>query len=187
MANKFKNKSSNTPKTRVNSSIRVSEVRLVGENIDNSGDVVSTKNALNIARRLNLDLVEVNPNTSPSICKIVDFDKYLFEEKKKKKELEKKQKQKNKDLKEIQFRPNIGESDILVKKKKIFEFLEKGHKVKITMRFKGREVQNNKEKGEIILLTIADELTTLKIGKVDTMPKMTGLIINMSVSPYKKS
>lgn len=168
---------------RINDRITNREVRLVGDNIPNAGDVVSIIEAKKLASELNLDLVEINSNSFPSICKILDYKKFLFEEKKKKKEMDKKQKQTNKDLKEVQFRPNIGDSDIEVKKKKIVEFLEKGHKVKISMRFKGREIQNSKEKGELIMLTIANDV--IDIAKVESMPLLTKLVMTMMISPKK--
>ena len=168
---------------KINDNIKSNEVRLIGDNIPNTGEVVSLNFAKNLAYELELDLVEINSNSYPSICKILDYKKFLFEEKKKKKDMEKKQKETNKDLKEMQFRPNIGESDIEVKKKKIIEFIEKGHKVKISMRFKGREIQNNKDKGELIMLTLADDLS--KISKIESIPILNGLLMTMMMSPKK--
>ncbi len=168
---------------RINDNIRNEDVRLTGDNIPESGQVVSLKIAMNLANELNLDLVEINGNSLPPICKILDYKKFLYEEKKNKKEREKKQKQTNKDLKEIQFRPNIGDADITVKKKKIIGFLEKGHKVKISMRFRGREIQNSKDKGELIMLSLADELAN--IAKIESMPSLTKLLMTMMMSPKK--
>ena len=141
--------------------------------------------AQKLADDLGLDLVEINSTTNPPICQILEYTKYLFEEKKKQKDHAKKQKVKSKDLKEMQFKPNIDTNDLNVKKKKIADFLEKGHKVKVTMRFSGREkfMESYKDKGEIILLTLAEDLVS--ISKPDNMPKLSGASMVMTLTPKK--
>jgi translation initiation factor IF-3 len=185
MRNQKSKSNKNEPRHRINSSIRVSEVRLTGDNAPNPGEIVSTSYAQQLAKDMDLDLVEINSKTNPSICQIVDYKKFLFEEKKRQKDLAKKQKDKTKDLKEMQFKPNIDTNDLSVKKKKIVEFLEKGHKVKVTMRFSGREkyMEATVNKGEFILLTLAEELTS--ICKPDNLPKLSGASMMMTLSPKK--
>lgn len=175
----------NEPLHRINSNIRVPEVRLTGNNVPNSGDVVSTYSAQRLADDLGLDLVEINSAPNPSICQIIDYKKFLFEEKKRKKDHNKKQKEKVKDLKEMQFKPNIDTNDLEVKTKKVRDFLEKGHKVKVTMRFSGREkyMESYQDKGMVILLTLAEEL--VDISKVDNLPKFSGSSMIMTLSPKK--
>ena len=179
------NTRSNEPLHRINSNIRVSEVRLTGDNVANSGDIVSTFVAQKLANDLGLDLVEVNSAPTPSICQLLDYKKFIFEEKKRKKDHNKKQKEKVKGLKEMQFKPNIDTNDLETKTKKVVDFLEKGHKVKITMRFSGREkyMESYKDKGTVILLTLAEEL--VGISKVDNLPKFSGSTMIMTLSPKK--
>jgi translation initiation factor IF-3 len=176
---------SNEPLHRINSNIRVPDVRLTGENVANSGDIVSTYVAQRLANDLGLDLVKINSAPNPPICQILDYKKFLFEEKKRKKDHNKKQKEKVKDLKEMQFKPNIDTNDLEVKTKKVRDFLEKGHKVKVTMRFSGREkyMETYQDKGMVILLTLAEEI--VDVAKVDNMPKFTGSSMIMTLSPKK--
>jgi translation initiation factor IF-3 len=185
MRNQKNRSKKNEPQHRINSDIRVSEVRLTGDNAPNAGEVVSTNYAQRLADDMELDLVEINSKANPSICQIVDYKKFLYEEKKRQKDLAKKQKEKTKDLKEMQFKPNIDDNDLSIKRKKIVEFLEKGHKVKVSMRFSGREkyVEAIVNKGEFILLTLANELG--EISKPDNLPKLSGSSMLMTLSPKK--
>lgn len=173
------------PEHRINQHIKIPNVRLVGDNVENSGEVVKTSYAKQLAEKLNLDLVEISPNAEPPVVKILDYKKFLYEQKKRKKDQEKKAKDKNKDLKEIRFTPNIGENDILVKRNKIEELLNDGHKIKLTIRYKGREIgiSNTKSKGELILLKIAEDLSD--ICKVVELPKMQGRNMYMNLAPKK--
>jgi translation initiation factor IF-3 len=182
--NKY-NQNQNRTEHRINQTIRVPKVRLVGDNVENPGNVVDTAYAKQLAESMELDLVEISPNAEPPVVKILDYKKFLYEEKKRKKEQEKKSKENNKDLKEIRFTPNIGENDVNVKKKKIEEFLKDGHKVKLTVRYKGRElgIANTKSKGELILLSIAEDLS--EICKVVEMPKLQGRNMYMNLAPKK--
>ena len=173
------------PLHRTNYGIREFKVRLTGDNVSNSGDVVLTHVAQKMADDLGLHLVEINSAPSPSICQILDYKKFLFEEKKRQKDHAKKQKVKSKDLKEMQFKPNIDTNDLQVKSNKVKDFLEKGHKVKATMKFSGREkyMESYQDKGMVILLTLAEEL--VDIAKVDNLPKFTGSSMVMTLSPKK--
>ena len=122
-------------KSLVNEKITFSEIRLVS---DDGSVIIRTSEALKKAQELNQDLICIAPNSNPPVCKIMDFGKFLYQEKKRKKEQSKKQFVT--ELKEIQFRPSIGVGDIKVKAKKIQEFLAQGHKVKLIMQMKGREI-----------------------------------------------
>lgn len=184
---KFNSNNNNKKKVehRINRYIRVDEVRLVGDNLENSGDVVSTREALSLAETLELDLVEITPNANPPIAKILDYSKFLYEERKRKKDHEKKQKVNNKPMKEIRLTPNIGVNDLDTKKKKLEQFLVESHKVKLVIRYKGREmyVANAKEKGEVLLLNIADEM--LEKCKVEALPKLQGKQMFLILAPLK--
>lgn len=162
---------------RINNEITESEVRLIG------GVIVSIKEALKMASEQSLDLVEINQKTSPIICQIVDYKKFVYEEKKKQKDNVKKQK--TKDVKEIKIKPNINDNDLSIKKKKIIEFLEEGHKVKITLSLSGRErfIDYTITKGELLLLNISEE--TSEIAKTDNLPKLTGSTMTITLTPKK--
>lgn len=186
MKKKFNN-NNNSKKTehRINQYIRVDEVRLVGENLDNPGDVIATRDALSLAESMELDLVEISPSAKPPVAKILDYNKFLYNERKRKKDQEKKQKENNKPMKEIRLTPNIGENDLKTKMNKVSEFLEEGHKVKFVIRYKGREmyVANAKEKGEFLLLKIAESFS--ENCKVEALPKLQGKQMFMSIAPNK--
>ncbi len=167
-------------KHRINSYITTHEIRLVGDNIEQG--VYSNREALRLAQELHLDLVEISPNANPPVCRIVDYQKFLYEQKKREKENVQKQKLINKELKEIRFTANTDENDVEVKKKKIIEFLEKGHKVKTLVVFKGREIQH-KERGEYLLLSLANDIQ--EVGKIDSLPKLEGKNMHMMISPKK--
>ena len=178
----FKN-NSKKEEHRINDRIYAKEVRITGDNIDNAGEIVSTKDALDIARKLELDLVEISPNATPPVVKVLDYSKFLYEQRKRKKEQD--SKSKNKEMKEIRLGVNISDNDINTKKKKIEEFLIKGHKVKLTLRYKGREfyLPNAKEKGELMMLTIADDFA--EICKPESLPKLAGRQMIMIINPKK--
>ena len=185
MEKKFnKRPEQNQAKHRINHFIKSNEVRIIGDNVENSGDVVKLQVALDLAKSLNLDVVEVTANSFPPIVKIVDYKKYLYTEDKKSKDLAKKQKENNKPLKEVQFTPNIGVGDIETKTKHIRAFLTDNHKVKVVMKFKqGRELQNSLDKGELILYELIANLED--IAKPDALPKLNGKLMVLMLNPKK--
>lgn len=136
---RFGGRDTRGPQIRVNHRIRVPEVRVVAEDGSNLG-VLSTEQALRRAQEVGLDLVEVNPKASPPVCKILDFGKYKYEEKKKQREAKKKQTVV--EVKEIKVRPKTDDHDLEVKARAIRKFLESGNKVKVTCRFRGREIMH---------------------------------------------
>ena len=140
--------------------------------------VVPTREALIAAQQAGLDLVEVSPNADPPVCKILDYGKYKYQAQKKKNEARKKQK--TIDVKEIKLRPNIDDADYEVKLRNARRFLDDGDKVKVTMRFRGRELAHQ-ELGMNILVRVRDELEEL--CKVEQMPKMEGRQMIMVLSP----
>ncbi|MCI8641228.1 MAG: translation initiation factor IF-3 [Clostridia bacterium] len=151
-----------------NGQIREREVQLIGENGEKLG-VIPTKEALEKAIEKNLDLVLVAPNGKPPVCKIMNYGKYKFEQSKKEKEAKKKQK--TLELKELRVTPNIEEHDFEFKAKNARKFLEDGNKVKITVRFRGREV-NNAKSGENVLNKFIEKLED--ISTVEKKPKLEG-------------
>ncbi|WP_255474008.1 translation initiation factor IF-3 [Prolixibacter sp. SD074] len=165
---------------RTNDHIRVPEVRLVGENIENPG-VFPTREALRMADALELDLVEISPKAAPPVCRITDYQKFLYQQKKKQKEL--KAKATKIVVKEIRFGPNTDDHDYNFKLKHAEKFLQEGAKVKAFVFFKGRSILF-KEKGEILLLRFAQDLEEL--GAVEQMPKLEGKRMTMFISPKKK-
>lgn len=162
---------------RVNKEITAPQVRLVGADGEMVG-VVSSQDALAMAKEANLDLVEVSPNAEPPVCKIIDYGKYKYEVQKKKAEAKKKQKVV--ELKEVQIRPGIDENDFQVKLRAIHRFIAEGNKVKVCMRFRGREVAHN-EIGLEVLNRIKENIES--IAKVDNNPKLEGKQIIMLLSP----
>lgn len=152
---------------RTNHMIRVPEVRLVGENVEVG--VYPTQEALRIAQAQSLDLVEISPTANPPVCKVIDYNKFLYDEKKKKKEL--KAKSKTSEVKEIRFTPNTDDHDFEFKSKHAEKFLQEGDKVKAHVQFKGRAIMF-KERGELLLLKFADRLKD--VGVLEGMPKMEG-------------
>ena len=140
--------------------------------------VVPTREALIAAQQAGLDLVEVSPNADPPVCKILDYGKYKYQAQKKKNEARKKQK--TIDVKEIKLRPNIDDADYEVKLRNARRFLDEGDKVKVTMRFRGRELAHQ-ELGMNVLVRVRDELEEL--CKVEQMPKMEGRQMIMVLSP----
>jgi len=152
---------------RTNHMIRVPEVRLVGDNIEPG--IYPTPDALKMAQEQQLDLVEISPGANPPVCKIIDYNKFLYDEKKKKKEM--KAKSKTSEVKEVRFTPNTDDHDFEFKCKHAEKFLLEGNKVKAHVQFKGRAIMF-KERGELLLLKFADRLKD--VGALEGMPKMEG-------------
>jgi len=155
-------------------------VRVVGDNIPEA-KVYSTQEALRMAEELELDLVEVSPTATPPVCKIIDFKKFLYEQKRRQKEL--KSKGTKVIVKEIRFGPNTDEHDYLFKLKHARKFLEEGAKVKAYVFFKGRTILF-KDKGEILLLRFAQDLEDF--GKLEQMPKLEGKRMIIMMTPAVK-
>ena len=152
---------------RTNQMIRVPEVRLVGDNIEPG--IYPAADALKMAQDQQLDLVEISPGANPPVCKIIDYNKFLYDEKKKKKEM--KAKSKTSEVKEVRFTPNTDDHDFEFKCKHAEKFLLDGNKVKAHVQFKGRAIMF-KERGELLLLKFADRLKD--VGALEGMPKMEG-------------
>jgi len=164
---------------RVNDRIETPEVRLVGEDGEMIG-VVRLREALDRAREAGLDLVEVSPTAKPPVCKILDFGKFKYEAQKRANAARKKQRVI--EVKEIKMRPGIDDNDYNIKMKKIRHFLEEGDKVKVTMRFRGREL-SHQNLAMNILTKVRDEVADL--GKVEQFPKMEGRQMVMVMAPLK--
>jgi translation initiation factor IF-3 len=162
---------------KINNEIRAKTVRIVGENVDNQG-VISLQEALKLADELELDLVEISPNADPPVCKIIDYQKFLYQQKKKQKEI--KAKTAKIVVKEIRFGPNTDDHDYNFKLKHAQNFLQDGAKVKAFVFFKGRSILY-KEQGEILLLRLAQDLEEL--GKVEQLPKLEGKRMSMLFTP----
>ena len=154
-------------------------MRLVGENVE--GGVYPTRKALEIANELELDLVESSPNATPPVCKVIDYKKFLYEQKKRDKEL--KAKATKVVIKEIRFGPQTDDHDYEFKKKHGEKLLKEGSKVKAYVFFKGRSIIY-KDQGEILLLRLATDLEDY--GKVEQMPKLEGKRMTMFLAPLPK-
>ena len=162
---------------RVNEQIRVREVRIVGE----SGSMVMpTKEALDMARQQGVDLVEISPNANPPVCRLIDYSKFLYQQKKRAKEM--KAKQVKVEVKEIRFGPQTDEHDYQFKLKHAREFLEEGNKVRAYVFFRGRSILF-KEQGEVLLLRFANDLE--EVGKVESMPSLEGKKMFLYLAPKK--
>ncbi|MBC3847845.1 translation initiation factor IF-3 [Winogradskyella echinorum] len=164
---------------KINSKIRAEEVRLVGDNVEIG--VYPTKQALSIADDQGLDLVEISPNANPPVCKVMDYKKFLYEQKKREKAL--KSKATKVVVKEIRFGPQTDDHDYEFKKKHAVKFLKDGAKLKAFVFFKGRSIVF-KEQGQILLLRLAQDLE--EYGKVEQMPKLEGKRMIMFIAPKKK-
>ncbi len=165
---------------RINEMIRVREVRLIDEQGQQRG-ILPTAEALEIAQNSGLDLVEVSPNAKPPVCKLVDYGKFKFEQEKKLREAKKKQKQVK--LKEIRMQPKIEEHDLNFKTKHIREFLEEGCKVKVSVRFRGRELAHL-ELGRDVLDRVLKMLGDSFV--VEKRPQMEGRMMSMFISPKSR-
>ncbi len=178
-------------KFRINENIRIPEVRLVGDRLEEvseavgvsiqSGDVYKTRTVLKWAEESGLDLVEISPNAKPPVVKIIDFKKFLYEKKKKEKEL--KAKTSKTVIKEIRFGPNTDDHDYGFKLKHAQKFLAEGAKVKAFVLFRGRTIVF-KDRGELLLLRFLKDLE--EIGTPETLPKMEGRRMTVIVVPKKK-
>jgi translation initiation factor IF-3 len=162
---------------RVNEKIRAPEIRLIGAEGENIG-VVSPARAMQLAEEAGLDLVEISPNAAPPVCKIMDFGKFKYETQKR--ESEARKKQKTIEVKEIKFRPGTDKHDYDVKMRSVMKFLEEGDKVKVTLRFRGREMAHQ-ELGLELLQRVAADVTD--VGKIENMPKLEGRQMVMMIGP----
>ena len=166
-------------KHRINRKITSEELRLVGDNVEIG--LYKLSQALAIANEQNLDLVEISPKAVPPVCKVMDYKKFLYEQKKREKAL--KSKAAKVVVKEIRFGPNTDDHDYNFKKKHAEKFLNEGAKLKAFVFFKGRSIIF-KEQGQILLLRLAQDLE--KIGKVEQMPKLEGKRMIMFIAPINK-
>lgn len=162
---------------RVNGQIHAREVRLV---TDDGSEVMPTKKALGLAREQEVDLVEISPNAQPPVCRLIDYSKFLYQQKKRQKEM--KQKQAKVDVKEIRFGPQTDDHDYQFKLKHAKGFLEEGNKVRAYVFFRGRSILF-KEQGEVLLLRFANDLE--EYGKVEQLPKMEGKKMFLYLAPKK--
>ena len=157
----------------------VNEVRLVGENVEQG--VYPFAKAMHMADEMNLDLVEISPNAVPPVCRIVDYQKFLYQKKKKEKEI--KANSKKIEVKEIRFGPQTDEHDFNFKLKHAEEFLKEGNKVKAYVFFRGRSIVF-KEQGELLLARFADALSEL--GRAESLPKLEGKRMILMLAPKGK-
>lgn len=166
-----------TNQYRVNEQIRAREVRIVS---DGGAEVMPTRQALELAKQQGVDLVEISPNAQPPVCRIIDYSKFLYQQKKHQKEM--KQKQAKVDIKEIRFGPQTDEHDYQFKLKHAKEFLNGGNKVRAYVFFRGRSILF-KEQGEVLLLRFANDLE--EYAKVEQLPKLDGKKMFLYLTPKK--
>ena len=162
---------------RINEAIRSSEVRVVTEG---GAEVMPTYKALDLARRQDVDLVEISPNAQPPVCRLIDYSKFLYQQKKKQKEM--KAKQVKVEVKEIRFGPQTDDHDYNFKMKHAIEFLKAGNKVRAYVFFRGRSILF-KEQGEVLLLRFANDLE--EYAKVESLPSLEGKKMFLYLSPKK--
>ena len=162
---------------RVNEQIHVREVRVVSED---GSKVMPTRKAMDLARQQGVDLVEISPNAQPPVCRLIDYSKFLYQQKKRQKEM--KQKQVKVEVKEIRFGPQTDEHDYQFKLKHAQEFLLEGNKVRAYVFFRGRSILF-KEQGEVLLLRFANDLE--EYGKVESMPALEGKKMFLYLAPKK--
>lgn len=181
----------NTPKHRINGNIRIPKIRLVGDNFDEISAVAGktvevgifpTHQAQRWAQDMNLDLVEISPKADPPVCKIIDYKKFIYDQKKKEKEL--KAKTAKTVIKEIRFGPNTDDHDFDFKLRHAKKFLEDGAKVKAYVHFRGRTIVF-KDRGELLLLRFLKELE--EYGAAEALPKMEGRRMIVMIGSKKKS
>ncbi len=177
------------PQHKINGLISVPKIRLVGDNFDAISEaagrtlepgIFNTKEAVNWARQMDIDLVEISPKADPPVCKIIDYKKFLYQAKKREKEM--KAKTKKTVIKEIRFGPNTDEHDFQFKLKHAQKFLEEGSKVKAYVHFRGRTIVF-KDRGELLLLKLLNELDEL--GTAEELPKLEGRRMIVIISPKK--
>jgi len=167
------------PAHKINNRITARVVRVVGDDIETQ--VLGIQDALKLADKMELDLVEISPNADPPVCKIIDYQKFLYQQKKKHKEI--KAKASKIVVKEIRFGPNTDDHDYNFKLKHAMKFLEEGAKVRAYVFFKGRSILF-KEQGEVLLLRFANDLE--EFGKAEQLPKLEGKRMIVSFAPKKK-
>nr|WP_319003700.1 translation initiation factor IF-3 [Alloyangia pacifica] len=160
--------------------MRAPEIRLIGAEGENLG-VQTPARAMEMAEEAGLDLVEISPNAKPPVCKIMDFGKFKYEQQKR--ESEARKKQKTIEVKEVKFRPGTDTHDYDVKMRNVLKFLEGGDKVKITLRFRGREMAHQ-NLGRELLERVSEDVK--EVGKVENMPKMEGRQMVMMIGPIVK-
>lgn len=168
-------------KHRLNRDIKTDEVRLIGGEGEQLG-VISIRAALDAAAESGLDLVELQPNAEPPVCRLMDYGKFLYQQKKK--QVEAKKKQRQVQVKELKFRPGTEDGDYQVKLRNLLRFLEHGDKVKITIRFRGREMAHQ-ELGMSMMNRLAGDLKDIAV--IELHPKMEGRQMVMVVSPGKNT
>ncbi len=180
IANKYNN-NQNRDNTQVNERIRVEEMMVIGPNGEKMG-IKKLNDALTLASFAGLDLVLINPTTTPAVAKLMDYNKFKYEKQKKQKEALKKQRETNKELKEYRLSVKIDIGDFNTRKKNAGSYLEKGHKIKAFIRFRGRELAHP-ELGENVLLRFADELS--EVSTIESKPKLEGRQMHMLLAPKK--
>jgi len=177
-------------KFKINERINVPKIRLVGDNFDKISEVAgydveqgihNTKVAIKWARDMEMDLIEISPNADPPVCKILDFNKFLYQQKKKQKEI--KANTAKTVIKEIRFGPNTDEHDMAFKLKHAKKFLDEGAKVKAYVFFKGRSIVF-KDRGELLLLNFIKDLA--EFGAPEELPKLIGKKMTVMIAPSKK-
>lgn len=166
----------------INEQIRAKEVMVIGPNGEQLG-VKSIKDALTLANYAGFDLVLMNPGGKPPVCKIMDYNRYKYESKKKQKENMKRQREANLDMKEYKLSVTIDVHDFNTKLKNAMKYLEKGHKVKVSVRFKGREITHS-SLGKDVLMRFADEAKDVAV--IEQMPKLDGRIMALILAPNKE-
>lgn len=168
----------NKQQHRINEQIRCREVRIVGDDVES--EVLPTREAIQLAQQKGVDLVEISPNAVPPVCRLINYSKFLYQQKKRQKEL--KAKQVKIEVKEIRFGPQTDEHDYNFKLKHAKEFLSEGDKVKAYVFFRGRSILF-KEQGEVLLLRFANDLE--EYGKVEQMPVLEGKRMILFIAPKK--
>lgn len=165
----------------INDQIKVAQLMVIGPNGEQMG-VKALNDALTLANYAGLDLVLMSGDAVPAVAKIMDYNKYRYEKQKKLKESQKKQRESNKDVKEYQLSPNIDIHDFNTRKKNANEYLVKGHKIKVSIRFKGRQL-DRPELGKEVMLRFAEELSEVSI--IEAQPKIEGRTMIMLLAPKK--
>lgn len=166
----------------MNERITSDEIRLIGADGGNVG-VVTPARGMELADEAGLDLVEISPNANPPVCKVMDFGKYKYEQQKR--EAEARKKQKIIEIKEIKFRPNTDTHDYDVKMRNVYKFLANGDKVKITMRFRGREMAHQ-NLGMQLLMRVKEDVLAAEAGQIENHPKLEGRQMSMMIGPVTK-
>lgn len=176
--NNRRDRNNNKPQHRINEQISCREVRIVGDDVESQ--VMPTRQAIQLAQQKEVDLVEISPNAEPPVCRLINYSKFLYQQKKRQKEL--KAKQVKIEVKEIRFGPQTDEHDYNFKLKHAKEFLSEGDKVKAYVFFRGRSILF-KEQGEVLLLRFANDLE--EYGKVEQMPVLEGKRMILFIAPKK--